>query len=143
MKVKDILLNKGETIHSVSSNTTVYEALKAMADNNVGALVVKDGTKLIGIFSERDYARKVVLKGKFSKDILVTEVMHPDPVTVSEEDDIQHCMKLMTDKFIRHLPVISEGSLIGIISIGDVVKSIISDQEFVIENLSNYITGAR
>ena len=143
MKVKDILLIKGETIHSVSSNTTVYEALKAMADNNVGALVVKDGTKLIGIFSERDYARKVVLKGKFSKDILVTEVMHPDPVTVSEEDDIQHCMKLMTDKFIRHLPVISEGSLIGIISIGDVVKSIISDQEFVIENLSNYITGAR
>lgn len=143
MIVRDILAKKGETVHSVSSDITVYEALKTMADKNVGALVVKDGNTLAGIFSERDYARKVILKGKFSRDISVAEVMHPDPVTVTEDDDIPHCMKLMTDKFIRHLPVMREGALIGIISIGDVVKSIISDQKFMIENLSNYISGAR
>lgn len=112
-----------------------------MADANVGALPVKNGDRLVGVFTERDYARKVVLMGKFSKDTAVSEVMNLNPVTVGEEDDIGHCMRLMTDKYVRHLPVLRFDSLVGIISIGDVVKSIISEQEYIIENLSNYISG--
>lgn len=143
MKVKDILVNKKDTVHSVSPRLTVFDALKIMADHNIGSLLVIDGSTLVGLFSERDYARKVILKGRFSKDVAVQDVMNATPVTVSEDDDIQHCMRLMTDKFIRHLPVMRDGKLIGIVSIGDVVKSIISEQEFVIENLSNYISGVK
>jgi CBS domain-containing protein len=141
MKVKDILSRKGKDVHSVSFNVTVFDALKLMANANVGALPVKNGDKLVGIFSERDYARKVVLMGKLSRNITVSEVMNLNPVTVSEEDEIQQCMRLMTDKYVRHLPVMRYDKLIGIISIGDVVKSIISEQEYIIENLSNYISG--
>ena len=142
MKVRDILLNKGETVYTVGPKATVLETLKLMADKNIGSIPVIEGDALLGIFTERDYARKIILKGKFSKDIPVDEVMH-ETVTVKEEDDIGYCMKLMTDKFVRHLPVIRQGKLAGIISIGDVVKAIISEQEFVINNLSNYIAGTR
>src|SRR5262245_17438259 len=143
MKVQDILSRKGAAVYHVGPDVTVYEALKILADKNIGALPVKEGSRLTGIFSERDYARKVILKGKFSKDVTVAEVMHKDPVIVTEETDIRDCMRLMTDKFVRHLPVMREDALIGIISIGDVVKFIISEQEFIIENLSNYISGSR
>lgn len=143
MKVKEILSRKSTVVHSVSPEVTVFEALKKMADANVGALPVKQGDKLVGIFSERDYARKVVLMGKFSRDITVMDVMDMQFVTVTEEDDIAHCMSLMTDKFVRHLPVLRYDNLIGIVSIGDVVKCIIREQEYVIESLSNYISGSR
>ncbi|HXH19328.1 MAG TPA: CBS domain-containing protein [Chitinophagales bacterium] len=143
MKVKDILLRKGKVVHTIPPGITVFEALKLMAEKNIGALPVIQGNELVGIFTERDYARKVILKGKFSKDILVGDVMQPHPITVTEEEDIRACMSLMTDKFVRHLPVMSEGKLAGIVSIGDIVKSIITEQEFIIENLSNYISGGR
>jgi len=143
MKVKDILGRKGSEVYSIPPAAKVLDALKIMADKNIGALPVMDGSRLVGIFTERDYARKVILRGKFSKDVAVEEVMHPQPVTVTEDDDIRDCMRLMTDKFVRHLPVMHEGSLIGILSIGDVVKFIISEQEYIIENLSNYISGGR
>jgi CBS domain-containing protein len=141
MKVHNILSQKGTVVHWVNPGTTVYEALKMMADKNLGALVVMDGKKISGIFTERDYARKVILKGKFSKETSVAEIMHPDPITVKEDDSIGDCMNLMTNNFIRHLPVIRNGDLAGIISIGDLVKFIIREQQFIIENLNNYISG--
>lgn len=142
MKVHNILSQKGTDVHWVNPGSTVYDALKMMADKNLGALVVMDGKKIAGIFTERDYARKVVLKGKFSRETSIAEIMHPDPITVKEDDSIGECMNLMTDNFIRHLPVVREGELAGIISIGDVVKFIIREQKFIIENLDNYISGS-
>ena len=142
MKVRDIISNKGATVYAVGPTATVLETLKLMADKNIGSIPVKEGDALLGIFTERDYARKIILKGKFSKDIPVAEAMH-EAITVSEDDDIGLCMQLMTDKFVRHLPVIRQGKLAGIISIGDVVKAIISEQEFTINNLSSYIAGTR
>src|SRR5438093_1362135 len=141
MKVQAILSQKGTVVHCVNPGTTVYEALKTMAEKNLGALVVMDGKKISGIFTERDYARKVVLKGKFSKETAVAEIMHPDPITVKEDDTIGECMNLMTNNFVRHLPVMRNGELAGIISIGDLVKYIIQEQQFIIENLNNYISG--
>lgn len=143
MKVKEILSRKSTVVHSVSPEATVFEALKTMADANVGALPVKQDNRLVGIFSERDYARKIILMGRSSREVLVMEVMDVQPVTITEEDDIAHCMSLMTDRFVRHLPVMRQSDLVGIVSIGDVVKSIIREQEYIIENLSNYISGSR
>jgi CBS domain-containing protein len=114
-----------------------------MSEKNVGALVVLDGGRLEGVISERDYARKVILKGKFSKEMPVREIMSTDVVTVLPNQSIEECMALMTNKRVRHLPVLEGNSLVGVISIGDVVKAIISEQEFTIKQLMNYITGAR
>lgn len=139
--VNHILQWKGTAVWSVSPGTTVYEALSLMAEKNIGALTVLDGATLAGIFSERDYARKVILKGKFSKEIQVREVMTSPVVWVSPSNSIEECMKVMTEKHIRHLPVMSEGKIAGLISIGDVVKEIIADQRSTIDQLSGYITG--
>ncbi|HIJ56132.1 MAG TPA: CBS domain-containing protein [Deltaproteobacteria bacterium] len=127
--VKDLLETKGRLVHSIPAGATVYEALKLMAGKGVGALVVLDDEKLVGIISERDYARKIILEGKFSKDTLVREIMSTALICIGLNDAIEGCMALMTDKRIRHMPVLEEGKLVGIISIGDVVNSIISSQE--------------
>jgi len=142
--VGQILRKKGHDIWSISPDTTVYEALQMMADKNVGALVVLENGELVGIFSERDYARKIVLQGKTSRQTAVSEIMTSRVNCVHPEQTTDECMALMTAKHIRHLPVLDEDDrLVGVISIGDVVKAIISDQEFVIEQLENYIKGVR
>src|SRR5713101_2654846 len=141
--LRNILQVKGGTIWSVSPESTVYDAINMMADKNVGALLVLEGEKLSGIISERDYARKVILKGKSSKETKVKEIMTSDVVTISPHQSIEECMGLMTVKHIRHLPVVEDKKLVGMISIGDVVKAIISEQEYTIKQLENYITGAR
>ena len=138
-----ILETKGHEIWSVSPDGTVYDAIKLMADKNLGALVVLEGDQMKGIVSERDYARKVILRGKSSKETLVEEIMSTDVVTIRPEQSINECMTLMTNKRIRHLPVLENEKLVGMISIGDVVKAIISEQEFTIKQLENYITGSR
>ncbi|HEX6303741.1 MAG TPA: CBS domain-containing protein [Anaerolineales bacterium] len=141
--VKQILEEKGQEIWSVSPDDNVYDALKKMAEKNIGALLVLEGEDLVGIISERDYARKVMLRGKSSMDTPVKDVMTPRVLYVRINQPIEDCMALMTDKRIRHLPVFDEDKLVGVISIGDVVKAIISHQEFVIEQLENYITVGR
>ncbi len=141
--VNQLLQAKGSDVLSVTSETTVYSALTLMAEKNVGALLVLDGGNLTGIFSERDYARKVVLHGKSSKDTPVREIMTSRVVCIRPDQTIEECMALMTDKHIRHLPVIEGDRVVGVISIGDVVKAVISEQSFMIEQLENYITGAR
>ena len=140
-KVNDILKTKGGTTFSITPDLTVYEALEVMVEKNVSALLVMENEKLAGIFTERDYARKVILKGKTSKDTLIGEIMTVDLITVSPDNTIDSCMRLMTSRFIRHLPVVAEDRLVGIISIGDVVKFIIEEQKFIIENMEHYITG--
>ncbi len=139
--VSQLLEAKGHTVWTITPDTTVFEALKLMADRNVGALLVVEGEKLVGIFSERDYARKVILKGKASREIPVDEIMSTRVVFVRPNQTIDECMALMTEKRIRHLPVLQSGKLIGLISIGDVVKTVISEQEFIIHQLENYISG--
>ncbi len=140
-KVRNILQIKGNNTFAVQPATTVYQALELMVEKNIGALLVSDQGKFVGIFTERDYARKVILKGKTSKETLIGEIMTENPVTVSPDTSIDDCMKIMTDKFIRHLPVIQDGNLLGLISIGDVVKFIIDEQRYIIEDLEHYITG--
>jgi CBS domain-containing protein len=141
--VIEILKTKGQDVWTVAPDSTVYDALQMMAEKNVGALMVVENDKLVGVFSERDYARKVILKGKASKDTLVSEIMTSEPVWVRPDQTIGACMDLMTHKRVRHLPVLDEGRLVGVISIGDVVKAIISEQQFTIEQLEHYITGER
>ena len=126
---------------TLSSNNTVRQALQLMADKNIGAIVIKDQDKLIGIFSERDYARKVVLKGKNSTDTKLSEVMSKEVITISSDMQIDACMQLMTDKRVRHLPVVNNGKLIGIISIGDVVRLMIDEQKYLIDELKKYISN--
>lgn len=139
--VRDILRAKGNQIWSVSPDATVFSALELMAEKNIGALVALDGESLAGIFSERDYARKVILKGKASKETSVREIMTSEVTTVRPSQSVDECMALMTDKRIRHLPVFEGDKLVGLISIGDVVKAVISEREFVIKQLESYITG--
>ena len=141
MTVNQLLKIKGSAVWSVSPETSVFEALRAMAEKNVGALVVLEGQQLKGIFSERDYARKVILHGKSSKDTLVRDIMTEKVDCVSPSHSVRECMARMTDKHIRHLPVVEDDRVVGLISIGDVVKAIISDQEFMIEQLEYYIAG--
>ncbi|HSR67732.1 MAG TPA: CBS domain-containing protein [Acidobacteriota bacterium] len=141
MKVKQLLDKKGGQVWSVAPGDSVFQALALMAEKNVGALLVVEGNNLVGIFSERDYARKVILKGKASKQTRVEEIMSSRVTTVRPDQSIPECMELMTEQRIRHLPVLEEGRLVGVISIGDVVKTIISEQEYMIEQLKGYITG--
>ena len=141
-RVRNILVGKGHAVYSVHPESTVYEALKVLVDKNVGALVVIDKEKFLGIFSERDYARRVILKGRASKETTIREIMTEHPITVTEDETIEVCMGKMTDKRIRHLPVVDDdGRLIGLISIGDVVKYIMDEQKNIIENLECYIHG--
>ena len=139
--VDQILQEKGYETLSVIPKMPVIEALKIMADNNIGCLIVQEGDKLIGIMSERDYARKVILKGKSSKDTPVEEIMSTHVICVGPEHSIEDCMALMTDKRVRHLPVLENDKLVGVISICDVVKAIISEQDIMIEHLEHYIMG--
>ena len=139
--VTQLLRTKGSDILSVAPDTWVFDALQLMADKNVGALLVVEGESLVGVFSERDYARKVILKGKSSKEIPVREIMSTHVLYVRPQQTIEDCMALMTDKRVRHLPVLDDEKLVGVISIGDVVKEIIAEQEFMIEQLQNYISG--
>jgi len=140
MKVSDILQKKGSAVIFATSSTSVLDALKLMSEKNIGALLVIDDGKLTGIFSERDYARKVVLKGKASADTAVKEIMTESPFTVQPEDSIETCMGIMSDKHIRHLPVVKEGTVAGMISIGDVVTTVIQSQKETIDQLKNYIS---
>ena len=142
-RVSDILQTKGREVWTITPETIVFDALKTMADKNVGALVVMDGAKVTGILSERDYARKVILHGRSSRELETREIMSTNVYFVSPEQNIEDCMALFTNKRVRHLPVLQTDELIGIISIGDVVKAVIAEQESTIKHLENYITGGR
>jgi CBS domain-containing protein len=139
--VRSLLQVKGYEVWTITPDASVYEALRLMADKNVGALLVLEGGELVGVISERDYARKVVLKGRSSRDTSVRDIMTADVVSVRPDQTVEECMALMTDRRIRHLPVVADRRLIGVISIGDVVKSIITEQGFMIEQLTSYIVG--
>ncbi len=142
--VRGLLRDKGSQVYSVAPEASVYDALNLLAEKSIGALVVltREGD-LVGIVSERDYARKVELLGKIARETPVREIMTERVVCVRPDQTVEECMALMTNKRIRHLPVIEGNTLIGIVSIGDVVKAIISEQEFMIAQLENYITGVR
>lgn len=140
--IGSILEQKGRTVHSVAPEASVYEALKLMAEVNVGALPVLESDKLIGIVSERDYARKIVLVGRTSPDTPVRDIMSTSVVCTSPERTVKDCMAIMTKRGIRHLPVLDHKRVVGIVSIGDLVKTIIKDQEYVIEQLEHYIQGS-
>lgn len=139
--VAQILQSKAGPLHWVHPFTTVFDALAMMARHDVGALVVLERGHVVGIFSERDYARKVILLGKSSRELPVAEIMSSPVVSVRPEHTVQACMSLMTEHCIRHLPVVEGSGLVGIVSIGDVVKAMLNEQEFVIEQLEHYITG--
>lgn len=139
--VRELLDHKGGTVWSVKPDVTVFETLQLMADKEIGAVLVFDDDRLIGIFSERDYARQVILKGKASKDTPVRDVMTGRVTYLRPDQSLEDCMALMTDKRVRHLPVLEESKVIGVISIGDVVKAVISEKQFIIEQLENYITS--
>jgi CBS domain-containing protein len=134
---------KGRQVWSVAPGNTVYDAIKMTADKDVGALVVIDGSRVVGIVTERDYARNVFLKGRASPQTLVGEIMARNVVCVKPDKSIEECMAIMSAKRVRHLPVIDDDELLGIVSIGDLVKSIIGEREFVIEQLEHYIRGAK
>jgi CBS domain-containing protein len=141
--VGDILDAKGSEIYSISPDATVYEALSRMAEKNVGSMLVFEGSDLVGLISERDYSRKTILKGRLSRETAVREIMTTELISVHPDDDIEECMELFTDKHVRHLPVVEEGKVVGLVSIGDIVKNIIDYKEFIIEELENYIKGQR
>lgn len=139
--LSEILQYKGTTVWSVTPDTTVYEAIQMMADKNVGALLVMEGEKLVGIISERDYTRKVVLKGKASKQTAVREILSGEVINVNPHNSVEDGLRLMTDHRVRHLPVLDKGKVVGIVSIGDLVNWIISAQTSTIHQLQTYISG--
>ena len=136
-----VLESKGKLICAVSPGTSVFDALSMMAEQDIGAVLVMDGDRLCGVLSERDYARKVILLGRSSAETPVWQIMTSDVVTVSPEDMVHRCMEIMTERRIRHLPVVEKGKLIGIISIGDLVKAVIEEQQQTITQLERYIAG--
>ncbi len=139
--VQDILNTKPVQIYSIAAATSVLDGLKMMTEKNISALLIMENGVLMGIFTERDYARKIVLQGKASKDTPINEAMTTDPITVSSTDSIDLCMQIMTEKHIRHLPVVNENHVSGMVSIGDVVKFIIADQKQTISQLESYINS--
>ena len=139
-QVELILKQKGSQVYTITPHVTVYEALEKMADNGIGALVVMDGTDLVGMISERDYARKVILAGRSSKEMKVHEIMSSPAVTVNLKTTVDECMQHITDKRCRHLPVVEEGRVVGVVSIGDVVHWIITAQNLTIRQLEDYIS---
>ena len=141
--VRTLLKNKNNDVISVTSDTSVYDALKLMSEKSIGAVLVLDNGALTGILSERDYARKIVLQGRSSKETLVKDIMTEKVLVVQGTVHVEECMALMNEKKVRHLPVFEDGKLIGVISIGDVLKAILSQKDFVIDQLEQYITGNR
>lgn len=139
--VNDLLRDKGTAVWSITPDATVYEAIQFIAEKGIGALLVKENDRVVGLISERDYARKVILEGRSSRDTLVRDVMSADVVSVRPDQPVSDCMELMTDKRIRHLPVMQDGELLGLVSIGDLVKEVIAEQQFIIDQLENYISG--
>jgi len=137
--VAGILKRKGGQVYTVAPDDTVFKALEAMAQHGIGALIVTDGDKLVGIMSERDYARKVIIQGKSSRDTPVREIMTSEVISASPARTVDECMAMMTEGRIRHLPVMEGDKLVGLISIGDLVKELIEDQKFTIRQLENYI----
>ena len=141
--VRHVLKNKGADVASMAPHQTVYEMLELMTRLNIGAVVVMDGERLAGIVTERDYARSVVLLGRASKDTPIRDIMTDEVLVVSPTHKVSQCMALMTDKRVRHLPVVEDGRVVGIVSIGDVVKDIIAEQEHIIADLEAYIAPGR
>lgn len=141
IQISEILSQKGGQVWSVNPETTVLEAIRVMADKNVGALLVTRGEQLVGIISERDYTRNVILKGRSSKDTTVQEIISGRAITVSPDHTVEECLRVMTQHRIRHLPVLAGNRILGVISIGDLVNSIISAQNSAIQQLETYITG--
>jgi len=139
--VQDILDVKGSEIYSIAPDSTVFTALKIFEEKNIGALLVMEGDRLEGIVTERDYARKVILRNRGSKEILVKEIMTPRVICIRHDQHIEDCMALMGSRQVRHLPVLREGRLVGLVSIRDVIAAVIAEKEFLIEQLENYITG--
>ncbi|WP_036139996.1 CBS domain-containing protein [Luteibacter sp. 9135] len=140
-QVRHLLEGKGKAVFAVAPEASVYDAVRQMAEKNVGALVVMQGDTLVGIVSERDYARKVILKDRSSRDTPVAEIMTASVITVSVDATVDECMRLCTDGRLRHLPVIDGEAMVGIVSIGDLVKAVISEQKETINQLESYITG--
>lgn len=140
LNVMDILRHKGVGYIGVSPDTVTIDALRLMADKNLGAVLVVDNGKIVGMFSERDYARKIVLKGKSSANTSVSEFMTSPVITVSQQTSLSSCMEIMTDKHFRHLPVVENGNIVGVVSIGDIVNRIIHSQSETIRQLEEYIT---
>jgi len=139
--VRELLEQKGTAIFSVRPEVTVFATLQLMAEKEIGAVLVLEADRLVGMFSERDYARQVILKGKASKDTPVRDVMTARVTYIRPEQTVEDCMALMTDKHVRHLPVLDQGKVIGLVSIGDIVKAVISEKQFIIEQLENYISS--
>ncbi|RZK46061.1 MAG: CBS domain-containing protein [Pedobacter sp.] len=139
--VQQIINAKADGVFSITSSATVLDALKVMTEKNISSLLIIENEVLLGIFTERDYARKIILQGKSSKETLVSEAMTPNPITVNPNDSIDHCMQIMTEKHIRHLPVVNVDKVAGMVSIGDVVKFIIADQKQTISQLESYINS--
>ena len=138
---RELLEAKGSDVWSVHPDAAVYDAIEMMADKGVGALMVLDGGALVGVISERDYARKVILRGRSSKDTAVKEIMTARVIYARPDQTVEDCMGLMTDKRIRHLPIVDGEELLGVVSIGDLVKSMLAEQQFVIQQLEQYISG--
>ena len=139
--VAQLLDTKGNTVHSIDANDSVLNAIKLMAELGIGALVVMENGRMVGIISERDYARKVILDGKSSGSTLVKDIMTGNTICARLDQTVEECMAVMTEKRVRHLPVLENNKVVGIISIGDLVKSIIAEQQFIIEQLEHYISG--
>lgn len=139
-RVREILNDKGAQVWSIAPDRTVFDALKLMGEKEIGALTVVDANTLVGIISERDYARKVILKGKTSRETLIHEIMSRGVISATPDQTVQECLSIMTERRIRHLPVLAAGQLVGIVSIGDLVKALIAEQQFMIAQLESYIT---
>ena len=139
--IKHVLDKKGRTVHGISQDASVFDALTVMAEHDIGALVVSENHRLVGIITERHYSREIALKGRTSPETRVRDIMSTEVVCARPEQSVEQCMAVMTTRALRHLPVLDKGQLVGLVSIGDMVKSVIEDQKFIIEELEHYIHG--